>query len=304
MMNQNPHKSVSEFTSDNRVSRLIEEALFEDLGMGDLTTEAIVPADVQGVGNVLLKEPGIIAGLDVAAIVFHLIDQDIQFKALAGDGSVVADGTSVAEVNGSMASILKAERTALNILQRMSGIATVTRRFVDAIQGTRARITDTRKTPPGVRILDKLAVQLGGGVNHRFGLDDMVLIKDNHIAAAGGIAEAIIRSVKFLQQKGIRTKVEVETRTVADVKEALTHQNDIDRIMLDNFLIDDMRIAIGLIAGAVEVEASGNVSLSNVRAIAETGVDFISVGALTHSPKALDISLKVHRQPPGRMPTA
>ena len=188
--------------------------------------------------------------------------------------------------------MLKAERTALNILQRMSGIATLTRRFVDAVRGTRARITDTRKTAPGLRILDKLAVRMGGGVNHRFGLDDMILIKNNHIDAVGGISHALEKILSYRQSGCSSLRIEVETRNLDEVREALRHKG-IYRIMLDNFSLDDMSKSVKMINCAVEVEASGNVSLENVRAIAETGVDVISVGALTHSPKAVDISLKI-----------
>jgi len=277
---------------DSKISRLIEEAILEDLGMGDLTTDAIVPADAQGYGEIKVKETGIIAGLDIAAQAFQSVDPAVELKKACEDGLAVDAGTLAASVQGPLAGILKAERTALNILQRMSGIATLTRKFVSAVEGTRARITDTRKTPPGLRILDKLAVKLGGGVNHRFGLDEMVLIKDNHIVAAGGISQAIERSLHHLREGNRDSKVEVETKNVDEVKEALKFRG-IHRIMLDNFSVREMKQAVEAINGRVEIEASGNVSLENVRAIAETGVDFISVGALTHSPKALDISLKI-----------
>lgn len=208
------------------------------------------------------------------------------------DGSAVEAGTTVALLEGPLGGILKSERTALNILQRMSGIATLTAVFVDAVKGTSAKITDTRKTAPGIRLLDKFAVRMGGGVNHRFGLDDMVLIKDNHIAAAGGITAALDRCLAGIGRMQNPPRVEVETRTLEQVKEALSHPG-VDRIMLDHFTLEDMREAVRLIDGAVEVEASGNVTLRNVRAIAETGVGFISVGALTHSSRALDLSLDV-----------
>jgi nicotinate-nucleotide pyrophosphorylase (carboxylating) len=278
---------------DSRISRVLEEALLEDIGMGDVTTESIVPAGALGHGNVIVKEPGVIAGLDVAAIVFRILDEELQFRSIVNDGAPVSPETIAASVEGHLAGILKGERVALNILQRMSGIATLTRKFVDAVTGTQAKITDTRKTAPGLRVLDKLAVQIGGGVNHRFGLDDMVLIKDNHIAAAGGIDAAIRKCQSYLSANNYHLKVEVETKNLAEVRQALNHQG-IQRIMLDNFSMDDMRQAVTVINHTVEVEASGNVSLHNVRAIAETGVDIISVGALTHSPAALDISLKIH----------
>jgi nicotinate-nucleotide pyrophosphorylase (carboxylating) len=277
---------------DNRLSHIIEDAILEDIGMGDITTESTVSSDLLGHGDVRVKESGVIAGLDVARMIFHFIDPELRCKKLFEDGSFIETGAVVAEVDGQFGSILKAERTVLNILQRMSGIATVTKKFVEAVKGTNAKITDTRKTVPGLRVLDKLAVQTGGGVNHRFGLDNMVLIKDNHIAAAGGIAQAITQCLSYLQQKKYHLKVEVETKNLTEVKTALQFKG-VHRIMLDNFNLVDMKKAVELISHAVEVEASGNVSLDNVRAIAETGVDFISVGALTHSPKALDISLKV-----------
>ena len=278
--------------SDSRIEGLIEEALMEDLGIGDITTDAIVPGDEPGLGEIRAKESGVIAGVAIASQTFHLVDPNLVFTAVAADGSAVQAGSVVASIEGPIAGILKAERTALNILQRMSGIATLTRKFVDAVGGTKARITDTRKTAPGLRVLDKLAVRLGGGTNHRFGLDDMVLIKSNHIVSAGGIAPAVDRCLRFLKEKNYRVRVEVETRTLDEVREALRCPG-IDRLMLDNYSIPDMALAVKVIDHAVEVEASGNVTLDTVRAIAETGVDYISVGALTHSPKALDLSLKI-----------
>ena len=260
--------------------------------MGDVTTESIVRADASGRGNFVAKEAGVIAGLEVAAMLMRIVDAELQFHSIAQEGTPVSPGTLVAAAEGPLAAILKGERVALNILQRMSGIATLTRRFVDAVKGTQAKITDTRKTAPGLRVLDKLAVRIGGGVNHRFGLDDMVLIKDNHIAAAGGVDAAIRKCLSYLSAHNHHLRVEVETKNLDEVREALNHQG-IHRIMLDNFSIDEMREAVTVIHHRVEVEASGNVSLHNVRAIAETGVDVISVGALTHSPAALDISLKI-----------
>jgi nicotinate-nucleotide pyrophosphorylase (carboxylating) len=277
---------------DSRIHRIIEEAILEDIGMGDVTTDSIVSDDLLGHGDVRVKEPGIIAGLDIAEMIFTFIDPELRFKKLIPDGSLVEKNTIVGEVDGPFGSILKAERTVLNVLQRMSGIATVTKLYVDAVAGTRAKITDTRKTVPGLRVLDKLAVRMGGAVNHRMGLDDMVLIKDNHIAAAGGIPQAISRCLSYIREKRYTLNVEIETKNLSDVREVLQFSG-VDRIMLDNFSLPEMKQAVDLINHAVEVEASGNVSLGTVRAIAETGVDFISVGALTHSPKALDISLKI-----------
>jgi nicotinate-nucleotide pyrophosphorylase (carboxylating) len=282
---------TTDLLNDSRLGRLIEEALFEDVGLGDVTTEAIVRSDEIGKAILLVKERGVIAGLDVAALVFRTADPGIVLKALRLDGAEVQADTVVALVEGPTVGILKAERTALNFLQRMSGIATLTKAFVNAVKHTRARITDTRKTAPSLRIIDKLAVQLGGGVNHRFGLDDMVLIKDNHIAAAGDISAAITKCLSYLRASNIDIKVEVEAKDLEEVRRVLEHPG-IHRIMLDNFSIDDMRQAVNLVNHSIEIEASGGITLDNVRQAAETGVDFISVGALTHSPRALDISLE------------
>ena len=288
-------EEVEVHLNENKLSRLLEDALFEDLGMGDITTEATVSPDAIGRGEFLVKEKGVVAGLRTIEHVFHLIDGELQAKFFVDDGAMVESGTIVGVVDGSLASILKAERTALNILQRMSGIATLTRMFVEAVRGTPARIIDTRKTAPGLRILDKLAVTMGGGMNHRFGLDDMVLIKDNHITAAGSVRGAIEKCISHLAARKLQLAVEIEAKSITQVREALS-QVGIHRIMLDNFTIEEMRTAVELINHVVEVEASGNVSLATVRAVAETGVDFISVGMLTHSPKALDISLKINPQ--------
>jgi len=279
-------------TDSGALQRLIEAALLEDVGMGDVTSEAVFPEDQQGSAAFLCKEPGIIAGLEVAALVMAFCDPDVEFRLLRPDGSEVRKGDVAATAGGSVRGLLKAERTALNLLQRMSGIATLTRQYVNAVQGTRARIMDTRKTVPGLRLLDKWAVRLGGGVNHRFGLDDMVLIKDNHVAAAGSLTAAVSRCRTFLVERRLQLKVEVETRTLDDVREALSCDG-IHRIMLDNFAPDAMREAVAIIGGRVEVEASGGITLQTIREVAETGVDLISVGALTHSVKALDISLEL-----------
>jgi nicotinate-nucleotide pyrophosphorylase (carboxylating) len=277
---------------DSRVTRLIEIALMEDASLGDLTSEAVVPEDQLSHAVLLCKGNGVIAGLDVAGLVFRLVDSSVSLDPAVPEGSRVTLDTPLATLHGSTRGILLAERTALNILQRMSGIATLTRAFVDAVAGTGARITDTRKTVPGLRALDKRAVVAGGGVNHRFGLDDMVLVKDNHIAAAGGITAAVTRCRTYLRERGIDVPIEVETTSLEQVREALACPG-IARIMLDNFRIDEMLAAVRLVDRAVETEASGGVTLETVRAIAETGVDFISVGALTHSVTALDISLEL-----------
>ena len=291
-MTSRQNQDTDPFLGDNRLNRLIEEALLEDVGMGDITTDSIVGKELIGRGEMKFKEAGIAAGLAVADGAFALVDHEIAFRQMVLDGAEVATGTIGAAVEGPFDSLLKAERTVLNIVQRMSGIATLTRKFVEEVKGTGAKITDTRKTVPGLRMLDKLAVRTGGGVNHRFGLDDMVLIKDNHIAAAGGITPALDRCLKFLRERNIALQVEIEAGDLAGVAEVLRH-GGVHRILLDNFDLPVMQKAVAMIGRRVEVEASGNVGLDNVRAIAETGVDFISIGALTHSVKALDCSLKI-----------
>jgi nicotinate-nucleotide pyrophosphorylase (carboxylating) len=270
------------------LASVIRTALEEDIGTGDVTSMAIVPGASWLIGTVITKETGVVAGLGVASGIFHAVDQEVTFTSLVDDGDRVGDGTPLATVAGPGVSILSAERVALNFMQRMSGIATMTSRFVEAVKGTGAVILDTRKTVPGLRALDKLAVRLGGGQNHRFGLYDMVLIKDNHIAAAGSIAEAVRRVRAVAEQ---RLPIEVEVATLVQFGEALATAPD--RIMLDNMSLGDMAQAVAMAGGAVELEASGNVTLDNVAQIAATGVDFISVGALTHSVHALDISLEI-----------
>jgi nicotinate-nucleotide pyrophosphorylase (carboxylating) len=272
------------------ILQIIRRALDEDIGPGDVTSQWTLPAELELEGKLLAKADGVVAGLAVAAAVFHLVDERVRFISLCQDGQRVRAGDVLAVVQGPARAVLGAERTALNFLQRMSGIATATRRYVDAVAGTRAVILDTRKTAPGLRVLDKWAVRLGGGQNHRFGLFDMVLIKDNHIAAAGGITQAVAR-VRAHNQAGL--PVEVEVKSLAELEEALAIQPSLDRIMLDNMDLETMRRAVEMTAGRVPLEASGGVSLERVRAIAETGVDYISVGALTHSVTALDISLEV-----------
>ena len=265
---------------------IIGRALVEDLGDGDVTTVNTIPAEARLVGDFLVKAPGVIAGLQVAQRVFALLDPAIEFRTLAADGDRVDRGAIVAVVTGPGRAILSGERVALNLLQRMSGIATATRRYVDAVAGTRAVILDTRKTVPGLRALDKWAVRLGGGSNHRFGLFDMALIKDNHIAAVGSITEAV-RRVRAGDPR--HRPIEVEVTNLAQLREALTLP--IDRILLDNMSHEMLHDAVVVAAGKIPLEASGNVNLDTVAAIAATGVDFILVGALTHSVKALDISL-------------
>ncbi len=267
---------------------IIEQALHEDIGSGDVTTSALLPPHLGLAGRFLAKQNGVVAGLELTGVVFRLLDAREEFACAVADGDRISVGQVLADVKGPGAAILTGERVALNLLQRMSGIATLTRRFVERVQGTKAVILDTRKTAPGLRVLDKLAVKMGGGENHRFGLYDMVLIKDNHIAAAGGITQAIERA-RSRAKEGLA--IEVEVGCLTELREALAQRPD--RIMLDNMSVEDMAQAVALAGGKVELEASGNVTLDNVADIARTGVDFISVGALTHSVHALDISLEI-----------
>ena len=271
-----------------KILPLIKTALNEDIGTGDVTTESTVPVKVQLEGRIMAREAGVIAGLAVAARVFKFVDSQTIFKPEIEDGDWIEKDTVVGRISGPGQSILKGERVALNFLQRMSGIATLTRKFVDTVKDTRAVILDTRKTAPGLRLTDKWAVKLGGGQNHRIGLFDMALIKENHITAAGGLTEA----VKLVRAKqGHQLGVEVEVKDLNELKEALALP--INRIMLDNMSLQEMREAVRITQGRVPLEASGNVNLKNAAQIAATGVDYISIGMLTHSAKALDISLLI-----------
>ncbi|WP_035296654.1 carboxylating nicotinate-nucleotide diphosphorylase [Brevibacillus thermoruber] len=275
--------------SKRELQRKIEEWLQEDIGFGDVTTMSTIPEAAQGVGILYAKEAGVIAGLPVAQLVFETVDPALSFTALVKEGARVEKGEQIAEVSGSVRSILSGERLALNLLQRLSGIATRTSQYAQAVAGTKARVVDTRKTTPGLRMLEKYAVRVGGGHNHRYALYDAVMIKDNHIKGAGGIAQAVAAARAAIPHT---MTIEVETETLGQVQEALDAGADI--IMLDNMPLDVMKQAVALIGGRAVVEASGGVTLETIRAIAETGVDVISVGALTHSVKALDISLDLN----------
>ncbi len=277
---------------DSKIGRLIEQALHEDIGFGDVTSESLIPEDQFGRAILQAKENGVVSGMEIVGIVLQYADSGTSITPRVKDGGFVSAGNELAEIHGSIRGILLGERVALNFLQRMSGIATLTHKYVHAVAGTQAKITDTRKTAPGLRMLDKKAVRDGGGVNHRFGLDQMVLIKDNHIAAAGSVASALTQCNHYLSDHNLQLKIELEVTSLGQLEEALAC-GGIDRIMLDNFELEPMAKAVQLIDHVVEVEASGGVTLQTVRAIADTGVDFISVGALTHSPKALDISLEL-----------
>ena len=265
---------------------LIDAALREDMPEGDITSESIIPADARSEAIFLAKEDGVLAGLAIARRVFEKIDPAVEFTAKFEDGAAFRKFDILAAVEGPTMAILKGERTALNFLQRLSGVATATRRFVDAVAGTKAKILDTRKTTPGLRLLEKYAVKLGGGTNHRLSLSDMILIKDNHLRYVGTVAEAV-RRARAAAKPGIR--IEVEAADLSKVRDALAAGADM--IMLDNMTLETMREAVALAAGRVPLEASGNMSLDRVRAVAETGVDLISVGALTHSAPAVDIGM-------------
>ncbi len=275
-----------------QIEEIIDRVLAEDLGGGDITTEALISSDQQGIASIVAKEQGILAGIDVAKTVFRRVDPELKVAVLLEDGAKVDSGSIITKVEGKVASILKAERVALNFLQRLSGIASETNRYVEAVKGLPVQITDTRKTTPGLRLLEKYAVRVGGGENHRMNLGDGILIKDNHLAALRSLGlnlkEIIARARQNASQ---RLKIEVEAKTVREATEAAEAGADI--VMLDNMSLEDMHQAIKLIQGRALIEASGGVTLDKVRAIAETGVDFISVGALTHSARALDISLKL-----------
>ncbi len=262
----------------------IRRALAEDIGTGDVTTDSIFPADVKMHGQIIAKQDGIIAGLDVAQAVYLSLDDGVEFNQEVKEGAHVKNRQVLAFVSGLARSLLTGERTALNFVGRMSGIATLTHKFVEAVEGTKAVILDTRKTSPGLRMIDKLAVKRGGGQNHRFGLYDMILIKDNHIDQAGSISEAVRRARST--QTGI--EMEVEARTLDDVREALGMK--VERVLLDNMPVEMMAEAVKINKGRAKLEASGNVSMATIRQIAVTGVDYISIGALTHSPKVFDVS--------------
>jgi len=270
------------------IDKIIEQALLEDIGTGDITTESIIPSNLKAKGIIKTSEEGVVAGLDIVFLVFKKLDSEICFQPKIKDGNKILPGEILAEITGSAQTILKGERVALNFLQRMSGIATITFKFCQKAKDFPVRIVDTRKTTPGLRILEKYAVRMGGGYNHRFGLYDAVLIKDNHIAVAGGIRSAV-NSVR--KQISHTAKIEVEVKNLSQLQEALKVQVDI--IMLDNMDLDTMKEAVKMAKGKAIIEASGGITLEKVRKIAQTGVDLISVGALTHSVKALDISMEI-----------
>ncbi len=274
------------------VERLIELAIAEDIGDGDHTSLATIPADTRGRMKLLVKQEGIIAGIEVAQMVLGRLDPQVRFEQLIDDGARITPGEIAFRIEGRVQSLLQAERIVLNIMQRMSGVATQTAIYADRINDLKTKVLDTRKTTPGMRVLDKMAVVLGGGGNHRMGLFDMILVKDNHVDFAGGVYNAIVKVRDYLERTGRDLPIEVEVRTLADIDEVLRAGGRIDRIMLDNFSIELTRKAVEKIAGRIEIESSGGITLETLRDYALTGVDFISVGALTHQIKSLDMSLK------------
>ncbi len=280
-------------TKDELIDDLLDLAFAEDLGDGDHTTLSTIPENAMGRSRLIIKEDGILAGGKVAEKVLHRVDPSIKMTVMIGDGAEVNKGDVAFTAEGPVRSLLIAERTMLNIMQRMSGVATMTRRYQDQLKGLRTRVLDTRKTTPGMRMLEKEAVATGGGTNHRIGLFDMILIKDNHIDFAGGIEKAISRAQQYCRETGKKLRIEVEVRSLDDIRRVLAH-GGVDRIMFDNFTPELTREAVLLVDGKVETESSGGITIENLRAYGETGVDFISVGALTHSVKGLDMSFKAY----------
>lgn len=278
-------------STDELIDRLIDLAFAEDVGDGDHTTLSCIPASELGKQRVIIKEEGILAGVEIAKRIFHRFDPDLKIDTYLHDGDPVKPGDVAMIVSGKVQSLLQTERLMLNVMQRMSGIATMTHHYVERLKGTGARVLDTRKTTPGMRILEKMAVKIGGGCNHRIGLFDMILLKDNHVDFAGGIANAINRAKQYCKEKGKNLKIEIEVRNFDEINQVLS-VGGIDRIMLDNFSVDDTKKAVRLINHRYEIESSGGITYDTLRDYGECGVDFISVGALTHSVKGLDISFK------------
>lgn len=270
---------------------LIDLSFKEDIGDGDHTTLCCIPEDAMGKSQLLIKEDGILAGIEVAKKVFSRFDDTMKVEVLIGDGKPVKKGDVAMIVTGKVRSLLQTERLMLNIMQRMSGIATMTNRYVKKLEGTKTNVLDTRKTTPGMRMLEKQAVKIGGGMNHRIGLFDMILLKDNHVDFAGGISNAINRCHEYLREKGLDLKIEIEVRNFNELKQVM-ECGGVDRIMLDNFTVEDTKKAVEMINGKYETESSGGITFDTIRDYAECGVDFISVGALTHSVKGLDMSFK------------
>ena len=279
------------YTVDELEDKLIDLSFAEDIGDGDHTTLCCIPEDAMGKSHLLIKEDGILAGVEVAKKVFARFDDTMKVEVLIQDGVHVKKGDIAMVVTGKVRSLLQTERLMLNIMQRMSGIATMTNKYVEKLKGTKTHVLDTRKTTPGMRMLEKQAVKIGGGMNHRIGLFDMILLKDNHVDFAGGITNAIDRCHKYLEEKGLKLKIAIEVRNFDELQQVIDH-GGVDRIMLDNFSVADTKKAVQIIAGRFETESSGGITFDTIRQYAECGVDFISVGALTHSVKGLDMSFK------------
>ncbi|MBJ6117692.1 carboxylating nicotinate-nucleotide diphosphorylase [Pontibacter sp. BT310] len=282
------------YLTEKSISDFIAMALAEDIGDGDHSSLASIPGDAQNQARLLVKGDGILAGVELAGYIFNAVDPTLQVEVLLQDGATIKYGDVALTVKGKAQSILTAERLVLNCMQRMSGIATYTHHLTELIKGTGAKLLDTRKTTPNFRIMEKWAVVIGGGHNHRFGLFDMIILKDNHVDYAGGIKEAIVATQQYLQEKGKDLRIEVETRNLEEVKQAI-ETGGIHRIMLDNMTPEMMREAVDLIGGKFETEASGGITETTIRSVAECGVDYISVGALTHSIKSIDLSLKAYK---------
>ena len=276
---------------DKLIDDLIKLAFAEDIGDGDHTTLCCIPATEMGKSQLIIKEDGVLAGVEMARRVFKAFDPELKMTVFIEDGAEVKKGDIAFVVEGKVQSLLQTERLMLNIMQRMSGIATTTRKYVKQLEGTKTHVLDTRKTTPGMRMIEKEAVRIGGGMNHRIGLFDMILLKDNHVDFAGGIAKAITRAQEYLKEKGKNLKIEIEVRNFDELEEAL-QTGGVDRIMLDNFTPANTREAVRRVAGRVELESSGGITFDSLRDYAECGVDYISVGALTHSVKSLDMSFK------------
>lgn len=279
------------YTVDELNEQLIALAFSEDIGDGDHTTLCCIPEDAMGKSKLLVKEEGVLAGIRIAKEIFRRFDPTMQVEVFIEDGAHVKPGDIAMVVTGKVRSLLQTERLMLNVMQRMSGIATMTAEYVKLLEGTNTRVLDTRKTTPGMRMLEKEAVKIGGGVNHRIGLFDMILLKDNHVDFAGGIAAALDRCAAYQKEKGMHLKVEIEVRSFDEIRQVMAH-GGADRIMLDNFSVEDTRKAVEIIGGKFETESSGGITKETLRDYAECGVDFISVGALTHSVKGLDLSFK------------
>lgn len=277
--------------SNDYIEKLIELAIAEDIGDGDHSSLSCIPKNATGSVKLMFKQQGVVAGIEVASKIYQRIEPGTEFTPLLSDGDEVSPGDFGFLAKGSVHGLLQAERIVLNVMQRMSGIATQTRKYVKVVEGTNAKILDTRKTTPGMRILDKLAVKIGGGHNHRMGLFDMIMLKDNHIDFAGGIEQAIRKANNYLKATGRSLPIEVETRSLDDIKKVLS-VGGVTRIMFDNFSVEQTRKAVDLVNGRFETESSGGITLETIRGYAETGVDFISVGALTHQIKSLDMNLK------------